>query len=100
MLLTIAAIAITENSAKALLFPFMIDHLHWALSALLLAAWFLSKANRVMVPACLSIRVRLTTELVWYWMRSARLAGWAFMVFLLEFIFVASLLGMVVGVVD
>jgi hypothetical protein len=40
MPLTIAAIAITENKAKALLFPFMIDHLHWALSALLLAATY------------------------------------------------------------
>jgi hypothetical protein len=28
MPLAIAAMAITENKAKALLFPFMIDHLH------------------------------------------------------------------------
>jgi len=40
MPLTIAAIAITENKAKALLFPFMIDHLHLALSALFLAAMY------------------------------------------------------------
>jgi hypothetical protein len=38
MPLTIAAIATTENKAKALLFPFMAVHLPFAFSALLLTA--------------------------------------------------------------
>jgi hypothetical protein len=40
MPLTIAAIAITENKVKALLFPFMIDHLRLVLSALSSAATY------------------------------------------------------------
>ena len=63
-----------------------------------LKPWSLSKANRVMVPAGLSIRVRLTTEPVWYWMRSARFVGFAVRV-LFGFIF-WSLVDRLVGGVD
>jgi hypothetical protein len=52
-----------------------------------------------MVPACLSIRMRLTTEPVWYWMRSARFVASTVRVFLFGFNF-CHLVNRLVGSVD